>query len=46
MTVLGQDFRPGAMVYVRAPSDDTYPLFGEVTHIILHEDSTLTDSRV
>jgi hypothetical protein len=29
------------MVCVRAPSDDSYPLFGEVTRIILHEDSKL-----
>ena len=39
ISVLGVQFRPGALVFLKAPSHDDYPLFGEIKIIIYSEDN-------
>ena len=36
---LGQEFRRGAIVCTKWPSDHDYPDFGEVSHILVHEEA-------
>ena len=38
MSCVGQEFRPGAMVCMQKPSDNEYPVFGEIKHIIIVDD--------
>ena len=38
MSCVGQEFRPGAMVCMHKPSDNEYPVFGEIKHIIIVDD--------
>lgn len=41
MSVLGQDFRRGVVVCLKTPCDDDFPEFGEVTHILVPEESKI-----
>ena len=41
VSVLGQDFHRGIVVCLKAPCDDDFPEFGEVTHILVPEESKL-----
>ena len=38
VTVLGTEFRLGALVCTRAPADSEYPIFGEIQHILIPSD--------
>ena len=39
VSCLGQEFRSGAIVCTKRPSDNDFPEFGEVVKILLHEDA-------
>ena len=39
VSCLGQEFRSGAIVCTKRPSDNDFPEFGEVVTILLHEDA-------
>ena len=39
--MLGVEFRPRALVCLKAPSDSNFPVFGEIQHIIISEDSKI-----
>ena len=41
MSCLGQEFRRGAIVCTKQPSDHDYYDFGEVSHILVHEEANL-----
>ena len=41
VTVLGQTFHPGVIVCLKAPSDDDFPEFGEVTQVFVPDELKL-----
>jgi len=40
-SVLGVEFRPGALVCLEAPSYHDYPVFGEIKNIIISEENKI-----
>lgn len=41
MSVLGKKFCRGVVVCLKAPCDNDFPVFGEITHILVPEESKL-----
>ena len=41
VSVLGQTFQPGVVVCLKAPSDVDFPEFGEVTQVLVPDESKL-----
>ena len=43
VVILGKEFRPGAIVCLRPPSNESYPLFGEIIRVFVpnHEKTFL-----
>ena len=35
VTILGQTFRPGVIVCLKSPSDNDFPVFGEVVQVLV-----------